>query len=128
MPRSVSASAGLRKMSPTFGAAPFGRNACAPFLRSFASSRFQSHDTFGCTGQPSAAKRIAGCSSSSRPLRPCAFSSVSHALIAPGTVTACAEVLSIAAMPCCSYQSIVAAAGARPEPLSAITRPAPAGA
>ena len=51
----------------------------------------------GCTGQPSSAKRIAGCSSSSRPLRPCAFSSVSQAEIAPGMVTACAEVFSSAA-------------------------------
>jgi hypothetical protein len=98
---------------------PPGRKCAAPFLRSFASSRFQSHATFWCTGQPSAAYPIAGCNSSSRPLLPCAFSSVSQALIAPGTVTACADVFSIADMPCCSNQSIVAAAGARPEPFSA---------
>ncbi len=36
-------------------------------------------------------------------------------------MTLCGEVVSIAAMPCCSYQSIVAAAGAWPEPFSAIT-------
>ena len=59
---------------------------------------------------------------------PCAASSVSHADTAPGTVTVCGEVFSSALMPRPSNQSIVAAAGARPEPLSAITRPSPAGA
>ena len=71
------------------------------------------------TGQPSSAKRMAGCSNSSRPLRPCAFSSVSHALTAPGTVTEWAEVFSSARIWRLSYQSILAAAGARPDPFSA---------
>ena len=43
-------------------------------------------------------------------------------------VTLCADVFSSAEMPACSYQSMVAAAGARPEPFSAITFPVPAGA
>jgi len=34
-------------------------------------------------------------------------------------VTACGEVASMALMPLLSYQSILAAAGARPEPFSA---------
>ena len=43
-------------------------------------------------------------------------------------MTAWAEVFSIAPMPAFSYQSMVAASGARPEPFRATTLPAPAGA
>ncbi len=106
MARSVCASGALTKRSPGFGAEPPGRNACAPFLRSLSSVRCQSHDTLSCTGQPSAAKRMAGCSSSSRPLVPCAASRVSQALTAPGMVTACGLVFSMAVMPWLSNQSI----------------------
>ena len=48
--------------------------------------------------------------------------------MAPGTVTAWAESFSSATIPAFSYQSIVAAAGARPEPLRPITLPLLAGA
>ncbi len=47
--------------------------------------------------------------------------------MAPGTVTACGEV-GVSATPCSAYHSGVAAAGARPEPSSAIGTEAPAGA
>ena len=59
---------------------------------------------------------------------PCAASSASQAETAPGTVTAWGDVSPSEAMPCPSNQSMLAAAGARPEPLSATTRPSPAGA
>ena len=42
-----------------------------------------------------------------------------QAEIAPGMVTEWAEVLTCSVMPAFSYQSIVAAAGARPEPFRA---------
>ena len=59
---------------------------------------------------------------------PCAASNVSQADTAPGMVTACGDVLSSASMPRLSKKSIVAAAGALPEPLSAITLSVPPGA
>jgi hypothetical protein len=43
-------------------------------------------------------------------------------------VTVWAEAGSKAVIPCCSNQSMLAPAGARPEPFSACTRPVPAGA
>jgi len=55
-------------------------------------------------------------------------SKASQARTAPGIVTAWALIGSSAVMPCASNQSIVAAAGALPEPFSAITSSEPAGA
>ena len=126
MARRVAASCGCTKRSPAFGALPPGRNAAAPVARSFSALRAQSAATRGVTGKPSSANRIAGCSTSSSAFVPCARSSVSHAATAPGTVTPCGELSSSSAMPRASNQSMLAPAGARPEPLSATTRRSPA--
>ena len=128
MVRNVCASGFCTKMSPARGAAPCGRNASAPVRRSLSSSRAQSNATRAPTGQPSSAKRMAGCSTWSSPIVPCAPSSASHAETAPGMVTVCGEVFSSASMPRSSNQSMLAAAQARPEPFNATTLSVPPGA
>ena len=90
-----------------------------PFFCSLGMLEIQSLATRGWIGCPFSANQIAGCSNSSSPLVPKRASSVSHAEMAPGTVTESAEVFSSVLIWRCSNQSIVAAAGARPEPLSA---------
>ena len=104
-----------------------GKRACRCCATCFP-GRAGSHATLSCTGQPSAAKQMAGWSSSSRPFRPCAASSVSRRspLPAPSRFAPryCQAQRTVAVGP----RSIVAAAGARPEAINAITLPIPPGA
>jgi hypothetical protein len=129
MARNVRPSSGWTKRSPSFGASPFTRKrrAEAGCFDSLPTSPAQSEATRGVTAKPSSAQRIAGCSSASRPSLPWVRLSSSQALIAPGIVTECAEVLTMAVRPLARSASGVAPIGARPEPFSAITLPEPAG-
>ena len=61
------------------------------------------------------------------PLRPWSSNSRHQASTAPGIVTACGPCFGNSLKPFSRYQSTVAAFGARPEPLKAITLPSPFG-
>src|SRR4029450_10767908 len=122
MPRRVSASARLRKRSPTSGARPPGRYAArvAGSTESFSICRPQSQATRGVTRMPSSARRIAGARTSESGFDPWSRVSVNHAEIAPGIVTAWTGVGGISRMSRSTYHSAFAAPGARPEPSSAM--------
>lgn len=71
----------------------------------------------GATGTPSLAALIAGCSTRSRPRRPCCSTMVCQPSTAPGTVMAWTELIGMSFRPSAASFSVVAMAAERPEPL-----------